>query len=71
MMNTEMNMNDEDVQTICNALIHSEAKFVDTLWAYLENGLLTKEQFRDVMRTSLEMSYSDGIDFASSMFEQA
>lgn len=51
-----------DVERLLTILKTSESAFVDHLYAFMENGLLSKEQFRDVIIASRASAYEDGIE---------
>ena len=51
-----------DVERLLTILKTSESAFVDHLFAFMENGLLSKEQFRDVIIASRAAAFEDGIE---------
>lgn len=53
-------MKTTNVQAILSSFNHDERQVIDTLWAYLENGLLTKEEFTEIMITTRAWAYDDG-----------
>ena len=59
-MNKGNDMN--DVERLLTILKTSESAFIDHLFAFMENGLLDKEQFRDVIIAARAEAYEDGIE---------
>jgi len=67
-MNEDTNMT--NVEAICDSLkvnpvTHtiSDFEFKQVLWAHLENGLLTQEEFMTIMDTALDRAIFYGMDF--------
>ena len=51
-----------DVERLLIILKTSESNFIDHLYAFMENGLLSKEQFRDVIIAARAAAFEDGMD---------
>jgi len=51
-----------DVERLLTILKTSESAFIDHLYAFVTNGLLDKEQFRDVIIAARAAAYEDGIE---------
>ena len=59
-----------DVERLLTILKTSESAFIDHLFAFMENGLLSKEQFRDVIIASRADAYEDGIEAQADYADQ-
>ena len=59
-----------DVERLLTILKTSESNFIDHLFAFMENGLLTKEQFRDVIIASRAEAYENGIEAQADYADQ-
>ena len=61
-----------DVERLLASLkISSESAFIDHLFAFMENGLLSKEQFRDVIIAARADAYENGIEAQADYAAQA
>ncbi len=59
-----------DVERLLTILKTSESAFIDHLFAFMENGLLSKEQFRDVIIASRAEAYQDGMEAQADYADQ-
>ena len=59
-----------DVERLLTILKTSESNFIDHLFAFMENGLLTKEQFRDVIIASRAEAYENGMEAQADYADQ-
>lgn len=51
-----------DVERLLTILKTSESAFIDHLFAFMVNGLLDKEQFRDVIIAARAAAFEDGVE---------
>jgi hypothetical protein len=49
-----------NARAILSTFDKGEKEMINTLWAYLENGLLSKEEFIEVMIEVRSWAYDDG-----------
>ena len=59
-----------DVERLLALLKTSESNFIDHLFAFMENGLLSKEQFRDVIIASRADAYENGMEAQADYADQ-
>jgi len=59
-----------DVEMLLEELETSDMGFTKLLWAYLENGLITKDQFQDLMLEALSHSYMKGLEAGNIQAEE-
>ena len=59
-----------DVERLLTILKTSESAFIDHLYAFMENGLLSKEQFRDVLIASRADAYENGMEAQADYADQ-
>ena len=59
-----------DVERLLTILKTSESAFIDHLYAFMENGLLSKEQFRDVIIASRAEAYENGMEAQADYADQ-
>lgn len=59
-----------DVERLLTLLKTSETAFIDHLFAFMENGLLSKEQFRDVIIAARAEAYENGIEAQADYADQ-
>ena len=60
-----------DVERLLALLKTSESNFIDHLFAFMENGLLSKEQFRDVIIAARADAYENGMEAQADYADQA
>ena len=60
-----------DVERLLTILKTSESAFIDHLFAFMENGLLDKEQFRDVIIAARAAAFEDGMETIDDVNAQA
>jgi hypothetical protein len=49
-----------NARAILSSFNRGEREMINMLWAYLENGLLSKEEFTEVMIEARAWAYDDG-----------
>jgi len=59
-----------DVERLLTILKTSESAFIDHLFIFMETGLLSTEQFRDVIIAARAAAYEDGIEAQADYADQ-
>lgn len=59
-----------DIESLIDILDSDGQKaFIKTVWSYMANGLLTENQFQDLMLEAMSSVYWNGIEVGQEMIE--